>query len=324
MEDHFVAFILAKTKATSVGKIEVIQELWSGYGQITRIQLLGSAIPSVVVKYIDLESANSHPRGWDTAFAHERKIKSYEVELQWYASYSEGFSKYGIPKCIGILSQKNKHCLILEDLVIRGFPVRKTALKLQEVYVVLSWLAQFHGFYMNSKGNGLWDIGTYWHLDTRPEEWKEIATESIRKAAKPIDKKLNNAAYSTLVHGDAKLANFCFSTSGTEAAAVDFQYIGRGCGMKDVAYFLSSCLLENELESSEEELLAYYFLELSKSVKLFHPLIRVDALEKEWRDLYPFAWADFTRFLLGWMPTHQKLNAYSHDKMHQVLTLLNS
>ncbi|MFT5878511.1 MAG: hypothetical protein ACI8SA_002379, partial [Dokdonia sp.] len=37
MEDHFVAFILAKTKATSVGKIEVIQELWSGYGQITRI-----------------------------------------------------------------------------------------------------------------------------------------------------------------------------------------------------------------------------------------------------------------------------------------------
>ena len=36
-----------------------------------------------------------------------------------------------------------------------------------------------------------------------------------------------------------------------------------------------------------------------------------NALKKEWSPLFTIAWADFNRFLMGWMPGHEKLNKYS-------------
>ena len=74
----------------------------------------------------------------------------------------------------------------------------------------------------------------------------------LKKAAQGIDKRLQSARFQTLVHGDAKLANFCFSDVG-QVAAVDFQYVGKGCGMKDVAYFISSCFNEEDCEDGSDE-----------------------------------------------------------------------
>ncbi len=121
------------------------------------------------------------------------------------------------------------------------------------------------------------------------------------------------------MHGDAKLANFCFSEDGTNIAAVDFQYVGGGCGMKDVAYFIGSCLSNDACERFENELLDFYFTELQQSI---HSAIDFNQLEEDWRRMYPIAVADFTRFLLGWMPTHQKVNDYSLRKTKEVLMSL--
>ncbi len=325
MADNFKSFLLSKTRSDHCKELEVIQSLWSGYGKISRYQLSGSKEFTVIVKCISLNQLDSHPRGWNTDVSHQKKVRSYQVETAWYEQYSTLCkAECTIPNFIGFFSEGKNQWIIMEDLDTR-FPLRKSNLSIPEVKACLSWLAHFHGTFMNDEPKGLWEIGTYWHLDTRPDEFQKMAPSELKNQASAIDKKLNNARFKTFVHGDAKLANFCFSESGNEVAAVDFQYVGGGCGMKDVAYFLGSCLSSEELESHSPQLLEFYFSELEKSICQRHAQgnlkeIEFSELETEWRELYPYAWADFTRFLLGWMHGHQKINGYSLRMIEEVLS----
>ena len=123
------------------------------------------------------------------------------------------------------------------------------------------------------------------------------------------------------MHGDAKAANFCFANDG-RVAAVDFQYVGGGCGMKDVAYFMSSCLTEDECEQRETELLDYYFQTLQAALLARGHSTDFQALETDWRALYPVAWTDFFRFLQGWSPGHWKIHRYSRRLAEEVLEQL--
>ena len=316
MNHHFQSFILQQTKATSLQEKEVIQSLWSGYGQIKRIALQGSDLKSVVVKNVQLPQQDGHPRGWNSEIGHQRKLKSYKVETHWYKKYASN-SNARLPKCYGITTQKDEVCIVIEDLDSAGYNHRKQSISWQAIANCLAWLAKFHASYLDKKPEGLWDIGTYWHLATRPQELAALQDQNLKAAAHKIDEKLNQCAYKTFVHGDAKLANFCFSDSD-EVAGVDFQYVGAGCGMKDVAYFIGSCLSEKECERLESQILETYFKHLHKALGKEHK-----ALEKEWRALYPVAWADFHRFLKGWSPGHWKINSYSERITQKVIKQLN-
>ena len=209
---------------------------------------------------------------------------------------------------------------VLEDLDEAGFRVRKQDLEADALVHCLSWLASFHATFLGVAPEGLWPTGTYWHLDTRPDELAVIQSVELREAAAQIDAILGACRTPTLVHGDAKSANFCFADDGTSVAAVDFQYVGGGCGIKDVAYLLSSCLHPVECEIYAERALDSYFVFLRRALRGRD--VDVDAVEEEWRYLYPFAWADFTRFLAGWAPEHWKLHEYSLALTHEVLASL--
>ena len=299
------------TGASVITSRNTIQRLWSGYGELVKLGLAGSGPgSSVVVKYIVLPSVSVHPRGWNTDRSHARKIRSYDVEMHWYRDWS---ARCGdacrVARCYAATRVGDERMIVMEDLDAAGFRVRHSELDLAGVKLCLRWLANFHATFMGENPGALWQKGSYWHLETRPDEWAAMAEGPLKNAAAAIDAKLNNCRFQTLVHGDAKVANFCFSTDTRAVAAVDFQYVGGGCGMKDVVYLLGSCLSEEQCEQWQNELLAYYFSGLKKA--LADSGLELEELEHEWRSLFAVAWTDFYRFLAGWMPSHQKINEYT-------------
>jgi aminoglycoside phosphotransferase (APT) family kinase protein len=317
MNEHFKQIVLNATGAECLSEGELIQSLWSGYGKIIRCRLEGSKLSSVVVKHVHWPDAARHPRGWNTNLSHERKVHSYRVETAFYADWAARCSAgCRVPKCYALETHGDEVFMVMEDLDASGYGERRTYISDTDIYACLSWLAHFHATFMNEEPVGLWPVGTYWHLETRPDELAALDDLDLKNAAAAIDRRLNEARFKTLVHGDAKLANFCFGAEGV--AAVDFQYVGGGCGMKDVAYFLGSCLDEDECERQEPALLDFYFRTLE--TPLGWESASFQALEKEWRELYPVAWTDFFRFLQGWSPGHWKINSYSLRLARQVLT----
>ncbi len=312
--------ILQATDATDIKKTRLIQRLWNNYGELLRVYLKGGETQSVILKHIKIPSVHFHPTGFGTELSKQRKINSYRVETNWYENYNHiNLADGGSPTARRLASfQKDGEIFILlEDLDALGYGRRLSRPGLGPTKLGLSWLASFHAKFLQSEHAGLWDNGTYWHLETRPDELEALRDPQLKLMAPLIDSRLKTAKHQTLVHGDAKLANFCFSQDLSRVAAVDFQYVGKGCGMKDVAYYIGSCLSEDQSEKLEADLLAFYFGELSRNVK--DPGIDTAELEDEWRALYPVAMADFHRFMKGWSPLHWIGSSYSKKVTKRVM-----
>jgi len=315
--ERFVRDLTGAERLTPKGRV---QSLWSGYGSIDRIGLEGTDLRSVIVKRVQ-PGDGGHPRGWNTDLSHQRKLKSYQVETHWYGRQREraqpGLAR--IPECIGAKFEGDEVLLVLEDLDDAGFPGRRSSVNQAEWQACVSWLAAFHAEHLGVSSEGLWESGTYWHIETRPDELDELEDLALKNAASAIDAKLKETAFQTLVHGDAKLANFCFRPDGAEVAAVDFQYVGGGCGMKDLAYFVGSCFRDDESERRESEVLNFYFKELRECLNRTENDVCPDEMESDWRPLYRVAWADFHRFMKGWSPGHWKLSDYSERVTREVI-----
>lgn len=324
MNSHFKEIALNATGASDLYKIEKIQSLWSGYGDIVRYGLKDSKYESIVIKHVKLPKGNNHILGWNSNLSHERKVKSYEVETTWYSKFSHLCDeKCRIPHCLAFESKDDEVLMVLEDLDSVGFPNRRRSISQTQIKACLEWLANFHATFLGEKPEGLWDIGTYWHLDTRPEELEVLTDKSLKNAAKHIDKLLINCKYQSFVHGDAKLANFNFSSDGSRVAAVDFQYVGGGIGMKDVAYFIGSVYYEDECEKVEAQLLKIYFDALKSALERKGKPVNPEEVENEWRSLYHVAWTDFHRFMKGWSPGHWSSNSYSERVAKNVISMLD-
>jgi hypothetical protein len=311
MAETAIDFIKSVSGASSVQIGEVLQELWSGYGSISRVYLNLHNSPTAILKHIEPPTSPAHPRGWNTAVSHQRKLHSYEVEANWYRYFAHRCSPAcTVPKSLGVGGSGARRFILLQDLDI-DYPRRCCRLSVDECKVCLAWLAGFHACFLHEAGIGLWPTGTYWHLATRADEYDQMKEGPIKASAPQLDRLLNSCQFTTLVHGDAKVANFCFSADKQAVAAVDFQYVGRGCGIKDVVYFLGSCLTEKDCEHYEDVLLDFYFSALSSALSPDRSSDEITAVENEWRGMYAIAWTDFYRFLLGWMPMHQKINRYT-------------
>jgi len=303
--------IIRSTGATDIRVDESITELWGGYGGILRLQLIGAAHHSAILKLIKPSQQAQHPRGWNTSNSHHRKIRSYQIETHWYTNYANLCGEHcRVPLMLATGNDAACQWILMEDLTTQ-YPLCASTLSLTEAFVCLRWLAAFHAHFIGQTPDGLWPKGTYWHLDTRQDELNAMPDSELKAFATKLDTQLNECPYQSIVHGDAKVANFCFSDDKSAVAAVDFQYVGGGVGVKDVAYFLGSCLDESAINQNESALLSVYFTTLREQITASHSNELAQQVEHTWSALYAIAWTDFYRFLEGWMPGHKKINRYT-------------
>jgi aminoglycoside/choline kinase family phosphotransferase len=282
------ALVLVSTGAERVSRAEHVQSLWGGFGALWRVELCGAEAESVIVKEV------RPPRAAGAEVSHLRKRRSYDVECAFYARYAARCPEGArIAEPIAQRSHDDGWLLVLEDLDRAGYAHRTRARRGHELEACLRWLASFHAHFLGERPSGLWEEGSYWHLATRREELAALRDPAFEVRAHDLDRTLGAARYRTLIHGDAKPANFCFTQGGHRVAAVDFQYTGGGSGMRDVAYLLHGSVGEAEVCA----LLDVYFEALLTALA---PDVDAHALEAEWRALYGVAVEDFERFLRGW------------------------
>ena len=290
-----------------------LQSLWGGYGDLWRAELVkGRETTAVVVK-------NVRPPPDDGSLSHRRKLRSYRIEQAFYARYAGKCDEAcRVPRAVATSAEPSAFLSVLEDLDAAGYAERRSRLHPSEISSVLSWLAAFHATFLGEPAEELWKVGTYWHLATRPDELARMRHPALRKVAGAIDARLGGASFRTFVHGDAKPENVCFGRDG-RVALVDFQYVGGGVGVKDVAYFLSGCLASRECAVLVPRYLDDYFGALRSALAPRLQAPELAALEREWRELFPLAWVDFYRFLLGWAPGAYDPDPFSEALVEQVL-----
>jgi fructose-1,6-bisphosphatase/inositol monophosphatase family enzyme len=312
-EKEIQSFLNEKYPNSTITFVKVIQALWSGYGSLERWKI---GEETVVVKLINAQEVKNHPRGWDGDAGHQRKVKSYEIERAFYRRFSKN-NHLNFPQILHEFDGETYTIIVLEDLANFGASPSINPTE-KEITNTLKWLSNFHAEFLNRNIEGLWEQGSYWHLETRQEELERMNDTELKSHAHSIDQMLQSARFKTLIHGDAKIANFLYNDN--QAFAVDFQYVGKGAGIIDVVYFFSSCLSDQEMYDKVEDYLKIYFSFLKEEIKNETVFSK---LEAEWRGLYAFAWADFLRFLDGWSPGHWKMGDYASEEKEKALAQLS-
>ena len=248
-----------------------IASLWAGMGNVYRLTIARSGGPpiAIIAKRVEL------PARCDS-IGDQRKKDSYDVEAAFYAKghaekliaagaivpfplHVEASGGSGVTICQTQLDGKGSH---------HG-----------ENEAFVGWLATLHATYWGhtradaacGPSKGLQAQGCYWHLDTRPDEHQRMGSSGwmgrLKLAARAIDERLKRDPIQSVCHGDAKGANILYSTSEADGKAVplvyDFQYCGKACAAKDLAYFFNV----EAGHSDEAQLLGLYHRELSRRLQ---------------------------------------------------------
>ena len=259
-----------------------IARLWSGMGNIYEVNAYQCNGCCMIVKYIQPRLEN------DMDLADKRKLDSYQVEAAFYDRYAADFIKHHgiqVPRPLKVeqIGTSIVICMTrLENANMDNFADG-----------VIRWLANFHAVTWKKNFPDLQPIGSYWYLDTRPDEHKKMPSHGwegrLKRAARPIDEYLKRDSLQCLIHGDAKDANVMAADG--QIAMCDFQYCGKGSPLKDVAYFLVSSVNPQE----EQRLLDLYYHSLCEKLPLEQRPTR-----EHLNDNLGLAYCDYARFMSGW------------------------
>ena len=300
----------------------VLCKLWKGYGEIMTVQATdcNGTESQLVIKQVHI------PRHSELGEDHLRKVHSYRVESVFYREMSERMNSRGVivPTVRLITGELDTSCstfckdgmsmsIVMDDLRTQGpcYERKGNQLNLEEGKAVLSWLAKFHAVNWQSIHTlssasiqgGLWQEATFWQLDSRSAELNAIDVDwiELKYLAKDIHDAIGGSKYRTIIHGDAKAANFLFFKEERDqgiarVAGYDFQYCGFGDAMRDVAYFLSCSIKPGVLYVHERDLLEHYHFQLVANLTEEQACgYSMDVLQNS----YELCLVDLARFMAG-------------------------
>lgn len=271
---------------STVKSISTIARLWGGMGQVYRVIVCSGEQEEqqFCVKYMAPRLSSSSR----ISLGDQRKLDSYVVEAAFYKEYSTELRSKGVglAECL-FVEQDNNNKTILCLSLLQNAPN-------DDYYKhTLEWLAHFHATTWQRDAASLQAVGTYWHLGTRPNEWQSMSNSMgwegrLKLAAPAIDEFLSTTTdIVSWVHGDAKDANVMWD--GTKVAMCDFQYVGRGCPAKDLAYFLCS----NNVADDDEYVDMYYEMLCRKLDDKAPSRTKFDTVLE-------LSYCDYLRFMCGW------------------------
>lgn len=244
--------------------------LWAGMGYIYQVTI---AIPSLSSSKHNSKSKTHHkfiikhivipppPRHSRRSIGDERKAYSYWIEANFYQSLAptliekydlaipipyhielEGF-EVGDDGNYNTEVVKKEQTITICMSLLNGSPSKGSMD--DNIHAALSWLATLHAATWGAKvatyveKKAVQPIGSYWHLDTRPDEHEAMPNRGwegrLKLAARAIHERLRRDRMQCCIHGDAKDANMMFferiggngGCGGVSVSMYDFQYCGR-------------------------------------------------------------------------------------------------
>jgi hypothetical protein len=303
----------------SVSPERHIQSLWAGYGSVSSVSICTASneTVSLIIKRVT-------PPSDGVGISHERKVKSYCAEAYFYQHLASQLSPYSascvVPHSYSIQSKDGGFLFCMSDLR-HDFSDSNGSLSIDHTKAALRWLAHFHATFWNNSSiptfnndndthtdlHGIWECGGYWHFETRQDEWQDISSSSswktLKQCAGVIDERMKqDDQFHTVCHGDFKSANILLDPDGTKCAAVDFQYVGGGYGMKDVVMLLvSSCSSgRGDTKRWESDMLQFYHETLTNALSQ-RPNQNTNMYSLEVATMhFELCLLDYVRFMAGW------------------------
>ena len=223
--------------------------LWGGMGQIYEVSF---ATTGPVRRHRFIVKSVVPPRpGRGRCRGDERKAKSYVIESNFYkhlapalmrpSSSGDGGDGPRMPVPYHVEHDVDDDRVLICMSVLDGTPSRY-GLDEYDVKSVLRWLSKFHSRTWHAKldhdmliANGIVQpIGSYWHLETRPDEHGNMSNKGwegrLKMAAWAIHERLRRDDMQCFIHGDVKDANMLFANDddgGRVVGMYDVQYCGR-------------------------------------------------------------------------------------------------
>lgn len=105
-------------------------------------------------------------------------------------------------------------------------------------------------------------------------------------------------------------------TASANAAAVDFQYVGVGVGVIDLAYAVSTLMShESAFYEAHDAALRRYLDQLQRHLAGTPHAGTAAAAAAEWSALWCVAWADYDRYLSGPYPSYRHRSTYAGNQI---------